>query len=458
MRPFIGRHLELEKLNSLSQKATASLVVIRGRRRIGKSRLIEEYAKDKKTFKFIGLPPTESPKDQKDEFAWQLENQIKKPVIKKEDWNDLFLELSKHTKTGRVVVIFDEISWMGDDLFLGKLKTAWDEWFSKNPRLTFILCGSVSSWIDENILSSTGFVGRISLVLTLRELSLRESSIFLGNMSSYEKFKILSVTGGIPRYLEEIDPGKSADKNIMDLCYNPSGLLYYEFEQIFSDLFSPKNKTYRMLLESIVDGSLSPQEIFERLDLNKAGYFSDCLSDLEVAGFIERDYTWHLRSGRRSKLSHYRLIDNYARFYLKYIFPYKDQIKKGVLPSINWEAIMGLQFENLVLNNRNLLIERLGIKEIIYENPYFQKASDRRIGCQIDYLVQTRFNILYLFEVKFSRRPIGVEIIESIEQKIKALALPMSVKPILVHVNGVTEDLEDRRYFANIISFGEFFA
>ncbi len=458
MRPFIGRHLELEKLNSLSQKATASLVVIRGRRRIGKSRLIEEYAKDKKTFKFIGLPPTESPKDQKDEFAWQLENQIKKPVRKKEDWNDLFLELSKHTKTGRVVVIFDEISWMGDDLFLGKLKTAWDEWFSKNPRLTFILCGSVSSWIDENILSSTGFVGRISLVLTLRELSLRESSVFLGNMSAYEKFKILSVTGGIPRYLEEIDPGKSADKNIMDLCYNPSGLLYYEFEQIFSDLFSPKNKTYRMLLESIVDGSLSPQEIFERLDLNKAGYFSDCLSDLEVAGFIERDYTWHLRSGRRSKLSHYRLIDNYARFYLKYIFPYKDQIKKGVLPSINWEAIMGLQFENLVLNNRNLLIERLGIKEIIYENPYFQKASDRRIGCQIDYLVQTRFNILYLFEVKFSRRPIGVEIIESIEQKIKALALPMSVKPILVHVNGVTEDLEDRRYFANIISFGEFFA
>ena len=458
MRPFIGRHLELEKLNSLSQKATASLVVIRGRRRIGKSRLIEEYAKDKKTFKFIGLPPTENPKDQKDEFAWQLENQIKKPVIKKEDWNDLFLELSKHTKTGRVVVIFDEISWMGDDLFLGKLKTAWDEWFSKNPRLTFILCGSVSSWIDENILSSTGFVGRISLVLTLRELSLRESSVFLGNMSVYEKFKILSVTGGIPRYLEEVDPGKSADKNIMDLCYNPSGLLYYEFEQIFSDLFSPKNKTYRMLLESIVDGSLSPQEIFERLDLNKAGYFSDCLSDLEVAGFIERDYTWHLRSGRRSKLSHYRLIDNYARFYLKYIFPYKDQIKKGGLPSINWEAIMGLQFENLVLNNRNLLIERLGIKEIIYENPYFQKASDRRIGCQIDYLVQTRFNILYLFEVKFSRRPIGVEIIESIEQKIKALALPMSIKPILVHVNGVTEDLEDRRYFANIISFGEFFA
>ena len=458
MRPFIGRHLELEKLNSLSQKATASLVVIRGRRRIGKSRLIEEYAKGKRTFKFIGLPPTENPKDQKDEFAWQLENQIKKPITKTEDWNDLFLALSNHTKTGRVVVIFDEISWMGDDLFLGKLKTAWDEWFSKNPRLTFILCGSVSSWIDENILSSTGFVGRISLVLTLRELSLKESSVFLGNMSSYEKFKILSVTGGIPRYLEEIDPGKSADKNIMDLCYNPSGLLYYEFEQIFSDLFSPKNKTYRLLLESIVDGSLSPQEIFERLDLNKAGYFSDCLTDLEVAGFIERDYTWHLRSGRRSKLSHYRLIDNYARFYLKYIFPYKDQIKKGVLPSINWESIMGLQFENLVLNNRNLLIERLGIKEIIYENPYFQKASDRRIGCQIDYLVQTRFNILYLFEVKFSRRPIGVEIIESIEQKIKALALPMAIKPILIHVNGVTEDLEDKRYFANILSFGEFFA
>jgi AAA+ ATPase superfamily predicted ATPase len=461
MRPFVGRRLELDRLNNLSQKATASLVVIRGRRRIGKSRLIEEYCKDKKTFKFVGLPPTGDSQDQKTEFAWQLEKQLKETIARKEDWNDLFLALAEKSRTGRVVIVFDEVSWMADSLFLGKLKTAWDEEFSKNPRLILILCGSFSSWIERNILSTTGFVGRVSLVLTIQELPLRDCGVFLGSLSPYEKFKILSVTGGIPKYLEEVDLGKTADKNIEDLCYSPSGFLYNEFKYIFSDLFSPRNQIYQQLLEAIVDQTSMPQEIFEKLHLKKAGYFSNCLQELEVAGFVERDFTWHLSTGKRSKLSHYRIKDNYTRFYLKYIAPNIERIKKGAMkvePSY-WSSIMGLQFENLVLGNRSFLIEKLGIEEIIYDNPYFKPPTTRTKGCQIDYMIQTRFNTLYLFEVKFSRKPIGTDIIISMEEKIKALGLPkrMSVRPILIHVNGVTEDLEDRRYFSNIIDFGEFF-
>jgi hypothetical protein len=92
------------------------------------------------------------------------------------DWGDLFTLLAKQTSEGRVVILFDEISWMGskDPTFLGKLKNAWDLQFSKNNKLLLIICGSVSSWIEKNIISSTEFLGRPSLYLHLEELHLED--------------------------------------------------------------------------------------------------------------------------------------------------------------------------------------------------------------------------------------------------------------------------------------------
>ena len=85
----------------------------------------------------------------------------------------------------------------------------------------------MSTWIDENILSSTGFMGRISLELTLNELPLSTCNLFWRKkmVSAYDKFKILSVTGGVPRYLEEIDPAVSAEENIYKLAFRKGGLL-----------------------------------------------------------------------------------------------------------------------------------------------------------------------------------------------------------------------------------------
>ena len=111
-----------------------------------------------------------------------------------------------------------------DPHFLGKIKDAWDLYFKKNDHLTFIICGSASAWIEKNILSSAGFVGRISLTLTLRELTLIECNQFWPRgVSAYEKFKILSVTGGVPKYLEEINTKQSAEENIKRLCFTEGG-------------------------------------------------------------------------------------------------------------------------------------------------------------------------------------------------------------------------------------------
>ena len=179
---FVGRKIELEKLKGFFQKKTASLIVIRGRRRIGKSRLVEEFAKNFTFYSFAGLAPTPktTAQSQRNEFSQQLSKQAKMPEMQVDDWSKLFYLLWEKVKTNRVILLFDEISWMGekDPDFLGKLKNAWDLMFKKNPQLILILCGSASSWIEENILNNTGFLGRISYTLTLGELPLKECNHF----------------------------------------------------------------------------------------------------------------------------------------------------------------------------------------------------------------------------------------------------------------------------------------
>ncbi len=179
---FFGHKKELQALKKLLKKKIASLVVVTGRIRIGKSRLIQEFAKDYTFFHFSGMPPTDktTADSQRNEFAGQLSDQIDFPKIRLDDWSDLFRILAKHTKTGRVIILFDEISWMGskDPDFLGKLKNAWDMYFKSNPQLILILAGTVSEWISKNIFFSTGFMGRISYRITFEELPVNDCNKF----------------------------------------------------------------------------------------------------------------------------------------------------------------------------------------------------------------------------------------------------------------------------------------
>lgn len=470
---FIGREHELQALGLLLKKKTASLVVIQGRRRIGKSRLVAEFAKGHRTCFFTGLPPTLSTTEQsqRDEFSRQLSVATGLPEIKADDWSKLFDLLADKTRKGRVILFFDEISWMGskDSDFLGKLKTTWDLHFKQNPRLILIVCGSISTWIEENILTSTGFMGRISLNLILRELQLNECEQFLRNLgvkaSTYEKFKLLSVTGGIPRYLEEIQPALSAEENIKRLCFLESGILFREFNDIFSDLFSKRSETYKSIVQFLANGSAEFKDICVHLQLQRGGHLSEYLDDLTKSGFISRDYTWHLKTGVSSRLSHYRLSDNYLRFYLKYIEKNRAKIEhrhfenQSLLGLPGLEGILSLQFENLVLNNRKAVLEKLHIHpvEIVSDNPFFQRKTTKTPGCQIDYLIHTRFNVLYLCEIKFSKHELKTNLIEEMKHKLERLAMPkgFSSKPVLIHVNGVSEDVLESGFFSNVIDFSE---
>ena len=392
------------------------------------------------------------------------------------EWNSakLFMLLARQCENGKVVIVLDEISWMGskDPDFLGKLKNAWDLHFKKNDQLMLMICGSASNWIEKNIISSTGFVGRISYTLTLDELPLDDCAKFWGhsgkNIAALEKIKLLSVTGGVPRYLEEVDPHKTAEKNIKDLCFTKGGMLVEEFEHIFSDLFTRDSAFYRKIVIALAKGAKEISDICDELQTEQSGRITEYLTELVLAGFITRDYTWDLATGADSKLSKYRLSDNYLRFYLKYIAKYYTKILRNtfkfkslsVLPE--WSAIIGLQFENLVLNSREYIHAKLAIdaQDIISENPFFQRKTTVTAGCQIDYMIQTRFNCLYICEIKFSHNKIGMEVIDEVQKKIYRIKRPrgFSYRPVLIYAGNISDPLKESDYFAKIIDFAGVFA
>jgi AAA+ ATPase superfamily predicted ATPase len=467
---FIGREQELSRLQHMLETRVASLIVLKGRRRIGKSRLAEEFGRSFRTLTFSGLAPSEgtTAKAQREHFALQIVKQLQVPPPSAGDWNELFWHLAHHTREGRVLIVLDEISWMGsgDPAFAGKLKTAWDLEFKKNDDLVLILTGSVSSWIEKNILGSTGFVGRISLDLSLGELPLYRCNEFWGvhrdSISAYEKFKLLAVTGGVPRYLEELVPSISAKENICRLCFRSGGLLVREFDRIFSDLFHRRSSTYKAIVTRLAEGVATFQEIETATGIKGGGRLTEYLYDLETAGFIQKDATWSIRTAKELKIAHYRLKDNYLRFYIKYILPNLSRIEKDEfeMNPHKWPAIFGLQFENLVISNRHRLIQLLGLRhhDIEWDNPYFQRGTRKQRGCQIDYLIQTRDRCLYLCEIKFSQDPVASSVIKEVEEKMQAITLPrgFSIRPVLIHVNGVSNALSAEEYFSRVIDFRQF--
>lgn len=469
--PFIGRDTELKRLLQIVAKRTASLVVIKGRRRVGKSRLIEELSQHFNAYyKFEGIAPEKdvTPAHQLAEFCRQIARNFNTGHVHYSDWSDAFAAVGERVHSGKILLFFDELSWMGDEepTFLPKIKTFWDALSFKNHQLVFIICSSASGWIEHNVLSSTGFVGRVSLTLTLDELSLKECNQFWPkNVSYYEKLKVLSVTGGIPKYLEEIDPKTSAEENIRRLCFSKGGMLVNEFDKIFSDLFMRKSAYYKKIVTVLCERQRDQAEIQTLLsteeNVKHIGRIPDYLRELQESGFIKRDYTWNLKTGEDSRWSQYRLSDNYIHFYLKYIEKNLGKIERNAfefrsltaLPE--WNIIMGLQFENLLLNNRKSIHQKLNIRpdEIVNENPFFQKKTNRHAGCQIDYMIQTKFGTLYVCEIKFSKNRIDSSVISEVQKKIDALQYPRgySCRPVLLHVNGVTEELVDADYFSSII-------
>ena len=420
MKRFIGRKSYLEDLESLWRKRTSSLVACRGRRRIGKSTLFREFAKRTADvyIEIEGLAPTKNMtnEDQLRGFAESLAAQTDAEDTVPSNWLNAFKRLNGVIDdTRRTVVVLDEISWMGgyDDMFPGTLRKAWESYFHGHDNLVFVLCGSVSAWIRENILDNTGFAGRFSREYVLKELNLSECAQFWGETATRvgprEILDVLSVTGGVPRYIEEMDPGLDAAENIRRMCFSSTGELFKDFDAIFNPLFGGGAELKKSILGALAGEPLTGAELSARLGAARTD-----------------DGGLNPETGRKARVSKYRLKDNYTRFYLRYLAPHKREIEDGVydftavenLPE--WNAVMGLQFENLIVNNFDQIIPFLHLGGAVVESaaPY-RNSRGGDGGCQIDLLIQTP-RTAYVVEVK-RKREIGREIEDEVADRIASL-------------------------------------
>lgn len=464
---FIGRKVELETLARLWRKSSPSFVVCSGRRRIGKSTLIEEFAA-RSGCRFIeieGLAPDKRMTDgrQRDHFLERLADIAGVPPIKAESWPKAFDALLQIVKSvpGKTVVFLDEISWMGgyEPGFAAFLKNAWDTGFSKCDGLVFVVCGSVSAWISENILKSKGFVGRVSLDIRVGELPLSDCAAFWGQrisrVSTSDVLDLLSVTGGVPKYLQEIDPALGAADNIRELCFLPGGYLFKDFDILFTDVFSRTADEKRAVLEYLVDAPRSIEEIAAATGAIRNGHLSELLSQLREAGFVSCDEGLNPATGKPLRSVRYRICDNYVRFYLKCVAPRAAAIRKGLfkLSSLEmlpgWNSILGLQFEALVANHLQEFMPKLGVGNALVTSvaPFARAATKSRPGVQIDLLVQTRKSVCVV-EIK-RRDRIDESVEEEVQRKVELLSLPrgVSVRTALVYEGSLSPAIVENGYF-----------
>jgi len=470
---FIGRREQLDDLQMLWRKQTSSLVAVRGRRRIGKSTLIREFARRTAQvyIEIEGLPPDKEMTNQRqlDHFVVSVAAQTNASAESVPNWIDAFKRLDQQIDdTKRTVILIDEISWMGgyDVNFPGVLRTAWETFFHRHANLVVAICGSVSTWIRENILDNTGFTGRFSRDFVLTELTLAECAEFWHasreRLNPREIFDVLSVTGGVPRYLEEMDSGLSAEENIRRMCFSPSGELFKDFDAIFNPLFGNETALKRQILEAISDGPLSGAELERLLGLERSGRMSTVLRELKEGGFLSDDPSVNPATGAPARVGRYRLRDNYTRFYLKFVAPRKQQVETGTfrfaalgsLPS--WNAVMGLQFENLIVNNAMRLLPHLHLGNAIVESaaPYRNVRKDEhgeKTGCQVDLLIQTPMTA-YAVEIK-RKREIDDTVIVEMQERLRKLPLRkgMSARPVLVYDGELDPAVEGSGFFDAII-------
>jgi uncharacterized protein len=472
---FFGRNEELAILQELMRSPLA-VATITGRRRVGKSRLVEEHARRarRKLIKIEGRDaPAGGNATQLAAFADDLSDQGGVPKFSFDSWNAAFTALGKLARGKRWIILLDEITWLArhSEECLAELKVFIDRYVNRSGN-QLIICGSVSKWIEEHVNESDLFVGRISRKIHLQPLTLSESAQFWAGreVSAHEILCALCVTGGVPRYLEEIDPRESAEWNIRKLCFKPSGYLVTELPNLIKSSFLNASQDaslekYLRILDALSGNGKTPAEIATDAHLENNESLSEHLTALSLSGMVSANPSWNLKTKTLQQRSiRYRIEDPYTRFYMRYIRPKLNEIEKGVFRNLtlkqlsSWETIRGLQFEVLVgqsmvpaimdrLNLRGVPVQRLG--------PYFQSKTTRHLPAQIDYLLQTE-DALYACEMKFGKS-IGASVIEEMKEKIARLAVPkgLTVRKILIYSGLREEALQDSIYFDREICVDE---
>jgi AAA+ ATPase superfamily predicted ATPase len=333
MSKIIGRNLEQALLKEAIDNDKSELIALYGRRRIGKTYLIREYFKTKLVFEMSGLFGG-SLKDQLETFNKELIKRTKRTELETaKSWFQAFTMLESYLdkfKSGSKKVIFiDEFPWIATpkSKFLMAFENFWNTYCTKRNDLIVVICGSAASYMVQKIIKNKGGLhNRITRKIRLLPFNLYETEAFLlKNGIKYTRYDVIQIymaLGGVPHYLEKLSKGLSASQNIDTLCFSKDGVLNDEFNQLFASLFDDSER-HMKLIKTLAKSNkgLTRNELINQSKISSSGDFSSKLEELIESGFVT-NYPYYQN---KKQLTLYRLSDEYARFYLKFI----DKQKSG---------------------------------------------------------------------------------------------------------------------------------
>lgn len=410
---LIGRKKEISILQNALISEEAEMISIVGRRRVGKTFLINSVYAEQMIFKVTGIQNAEG-NEQLRNFAQQLKIYFKMAIIPAipKDWLDAFFILieclKQQPKSKKTVIFFDEVPWLATHRsgFLRALSYFWNSW-AVEQKIVVVVCGSAASWMVQKIVRNKGGLhNRITRRIKLYPFNLSETETYLKNrhikFDRYQLAQIYMVMGGIPHYLKELQNGESVEQNIGQICFSENGLLREEFDSLYPALFD-KSENHIEIIRALGSkwSGMTRTEIVKNTSLSNGGGLTRILDELEQSSFI----TSYFPFGKKRTGLIYRLTDEYSLFYLHFIE------NKRIRGAETWQKLnqtqtykiwRGYSFENLALKHISQIKHALQIAGIYSEaSAYYRAAKDGEAGVQIDLLIDRNDHAINICEIKF---------------------------------------------------------
>lgn len=410
---MLGRIAEIKTLEKILRKKKSSFLAVTGRRRIGKTYLIDKFFEKNMCFRITGIQNANI-EEQLNNFSIKLSEYSKTPILHSaSNWQEAFLQLktyllSLEKRTKRVIFI-DELPWITTQKskFLQFLAHFWNDYLSKESHFILVICGSASSWLTKNIINDKGGLhNRITDLINLKPFTLSETKKFLLSLnirlSHQEISKLYMSLGGVPFYLEQIRKGESSAIAIERICFSDGGILKNEYDNLYKALFRNADK-HEAIVKVLAKKSsgLTRNEILTQSKIKAGGTYDRTIDDLLVSGFI----TKFIPFGRKKRGVMYRLNDEFSIFFHRFIKPnkkYTEGMWSQISASQAYKIWTGYAFENLCLKHIDELKKAIGITAVYTEiSSYRKEGTKEEKGFQIDLIIDRKDDIINLCEMKY---------------------------------------------------------
>ncbi len=461
---FIGRQHETSLLEELFNKKDGKLIVIYGRRRIGKSELMHHYLQNKTHLYIDGLEGEHTPK-QIENFINQISHQLKNQFLKNtkfKTWFEVFQYLTEHifNENKKFVLALDEFQWMaaGQSKLINQIKSFWDTYWKKSG-VQLILCGSIAHFMVKKVIHSKALYGRIDLEILLEGLTPNEVTKLIPNKDPQEILRYSLIFNGVPKYYEVLDKNLSFEKNLNKHCFSKNSFFFTEIKKIFYSQFK-EHSTYKKIAQLLAQKNYTLEELAKKLKISSGGSLKSYLENLELSGFVKSYRNTITQSKKGQK---YKLVDPFLKFYYSQILPHENIISNNIGSDIYFRLVkpqinpwMGLAFENFcILNSRKIAI-LLGIENLTtYSGPVFSPTE----GVQFDLVFIRNDKTITLCEIKYHSSPVSTIVVKEFSEKLKKFKAPkgFSIEKVLIASNGVDKNLSELCFFEQIITGNDFF-